>query len=57
MLPVLWDEGRAVYDQWRDGPGQPQYIVLDRELQEVDRGEGVTGHEAMTELAASLLHP
>jgi len=45
---VGWDEVDNVWDTFHDGPGRPQFVVLDRDFMVVD----VTHDEAQAEAAA-----
>jgi len=43
-FPVLGDFDRAVFDQYRDGPFRPQYVVFDREMTILVRDDTPDAH-------------
>lgn len=54
-FPVLYDAEELAWDAWRTGPGRPQYIVLDQNLERVGEGQGRDGHVEMEALALETL--
>ena len=52
---MLGDDEAEVWEAWRDGNGRPQYIVMDRDMNIVLRGEGTAGHQQTEDKVLELL--
>lgn len=52
---MLGDDKAEVWQEWREGNARPQYILMDRDMNVVERGEGRAGHEATQDAALELL--
>jgi hypothetical protein len=52
---VLGDFDREVFDQYRDGPFRPQYVVFDREMNILARDDTPDAHVVAETAALAAL--
>ncbi len=52
---VLQDEGNLISSEYMDDGGRPQFIVIDRDLTILYRGQGNQGHAEAVQLMEKLL--